>query len=169
MVSENSDNELAYLARGVYLIGKTQSARGDDVISETSESQFEEMQRIHKLASKDLFTVLEISDSSFVAHLMLGSIFSMYSGLSIMERKHFNEALRIQPNSYWVWQELLFRSKPRWGGSYELMELRINEMKGYYKNNPKLRVLEGSILEDKGSVAQFNKQYSYSFILDSNF
>lgn len=160
LVSGNSDSAMAHLIRGVYLMGKGWRARGEKYIGETSDTQLEGMAKYHGLAIKDFQFIRANSSDNFVAEIMLSEIYRSKNATANLAKKHFDNAIKIQPASYWVWLEKIIHSQPRWGGSFNEMAIIIESIKTYVSTNPNLRILENSVLKEKAYTAELNGQYS---------
>lgn len=158
LVNQYPDNSFAYLVRGRYLQIKARKARGDKWIHLTRDEQIKNMLSLQELAIKDLEKSLFLSDDNYYVHIALGNIYNTRRGDEKKSASHFQRAFELNPASYWVWAERLSANTPRWGGSYQLMQSQISEMKKYENDNKNLIVLENSVLYEKGFIAKINRK-----------
>lgn len=164
LVSSYPEDKFSYIARGTYLDGKADRARGEKWINETSEAQINNMIAIQELAILDFKKAIDIDPSYYIPYYQLGVIYGMRKNDSEISEINLKRAVELKPESYWAWANYLGNLTPRWGGSYEAMENAIDRMKMYIPNNKNLSALQASIDYDKGNLAELNKQYDLAMV-----
>jgi len=93
-------------------------------------------------------SVLEDDPAGYLAHHYMGNIYSRIGNQDVSNAE-FRSALQLSSANHRVWESFLSFNRPRWGGSYEMMEELITEMTTHEKSNPKLSSLKGLALADK--------------------
>jgi tetratricopeptide (TPR) repeat protein len=151
-VSKDPGSPFAYLARAEYYDAMGWKSRGGKFTDETSKSQFNKMEYYFKKSIDDIKKAMQLNPEIVHSYITLIQI---YKNMDLDAGPIVEKALSINPYSLRVRQVQLMNLLPRWGGSIEAMEAFVAQARPYYKKNPKLRVLEGRILAEKGDQARF--------------
>jgi len=156
-VSKEPGSPFAYLARAEYYDAMGWKSRGGKFADETSNSQFNEMGYYFEKSIDDIKRAMQLDPEivhSYITLIQISKTMDLAAG-PIVEK-----ALSINPYSLRVRQVHLMNLLPRWGGSIEAMEAFVAQSRPYYKKNPKLKVLEGRVLAEKGDQARiYEKNY----------
>ncbi len=147
----------ALLVRATYYIAAGWHARGAASMRNTSFGQVMGAQGYLTRALADLTGALRLLPCSVVAYKGLMTI-ANYFGDTAMSRAAMDQALLIQPYSFVVREEHMLNLRPRWGGSYEAMELLAQAADTLSTWNPRLRVLHGFADLDQADLAVREKE-----------
>lgn len=147
-----------YLARGCHYNARGWETRGSEWASETSEEQFSGMEDYFGKAQKDFDAALKLNPNLLSAYVFSVDI-SNASGHGSPEQ-WFREGEKHMPYSLMLRVSFMGTLAPRWGGSYREMEKFADESEALSSHNPNLRVLQGYIDFDKGSLACVDEQYA---------
>jgi tetratricopeptide (TPR) repeat protein len=153
------DETMSYIARGFYFLGKSLQARGGKWSSETSDQQRAMMLSIQSSAIKDFEKSIDMNPGDYIPYLMLAEVYIWSASTNTKAQEYYKAALEKKPESFWVWANMLHKSTPRWGGSYEQMQQKIDSMKKYIAKNEKLSVLQNYIVFDQADMAEIDGQY----------
>lgn len=156
-VADQPSSAMPLLARGLFRTKMGWVSRGAKWASDTTDTQFSGMAEWFNAAKADFDKALGIDPSLVEAYCFLIEIDMNEGGQKT--RELFDRALKVNPSSLVAREFYLHSQLPRWGGSYEAMQKTILESRPYYKNAPRLKVLEGRIAADLGEMAMYNKDY----------
>lgn len=160
-IKSHPDSYIPYTASAKYQIALAWKARGHQYMNRTSEKGIQQM-RVHlENATKDLYKALSLNDKSIVAYDLLLEIATM-QGRDEDSNTIQQKTLKMYPASLYVRGTYLNNLKPRWGGSYELMEAFIKESAKHKKDNPRLKLLETVILNDQANLLSDKNDYELS-------
>ena len=133
-------------------------ARGSKWASETTDAQFREMERWHRLAEQSVARSLELDAERMEGDLIRLDLASSYGGVSEC-RMLADRLLERRPSSYRVRAELLACLVPRWGGSYKEMDKVARDAVPLFGQNPRLAALFGFADADRANRALDADQY----------
>lgn len=138
------DSFAPFLARGTHHVMRAWQERGARWIKDTPPSAIKAMLREARLARADLEHALALRPGAVsvlrmlvVTHRQLGDDPS-----SVMKA-----AFAQCPDCFQVRVTIMNSLRPRWGGSYELMESFAKTSQR--SDNPRMKILEGYVLTDK--------------------
>ncbi|MBX3610067.1 MAG: DUF4034 domain-containing protein [Hydrogenophaga sp.] len=149
-VKKSPNDPFAHLALGIHFAATGWSVRGSDWASNTNERQFTLMRKWFDSAKAGLLRAIELNPRLVEPYVYLIDI-DMTEG-SRNTSKLFNAALKINPSSLIAREAMLQSLLPRWGGSYEAMARLLEASQRYYKQMPRLELLESKLYADAGSV-----------------
>lgn len=133
----------AYLARGSHYVHIAGLHRGAKFAKDTTKSQFSRMADYHKRAIKDLGKVLLINRKVLYAYSMLVRV-ATSSGSWTDIVKLSDAGLSIDPTSYLIHRQIMFKFQPKWGGYKGSIDSWLElKVKPYLKKNPLLKTLFG--------------------------
>ena len=118
---QSPDSAFAYAASGWSYAAMALDARGTAFANETSQSQFDSMNRLLIQATGDLDHAVQLDPqltSAYVAMITAG-------GLGSDSRYALNagqRGLSVDPANYSIYLSLLWLAQPKWGGSIEAMQ-----------------------------------------------
>ncbi len=158
-IKANPKTYQPYLARAAYYYKAGWNTRGEKWARETTQKQFEGMGNYFEKARIDLNTVLNLYDRTVVPYYFLIGMANA-QGRDIEAEQSLRKALSISPESYKVRATYINGLKPRWGGSYEIMESFANDSLSYAQKSPKLYLLHGHIYDDQGLVQESAKKFN---------
>jgi len=148
-----------FLAKAKYNTAKGWRLRGSKWASETSDEQMDAMQHHYLLALEELKTALSINDHSLIAYHQLIAI-TRILGSPKESAKVLIKGLDKFPASYYLRSRYLNYLLPRWGGSYEQMQSFIDDAQQSVSLNPRLAILQNSILLDKADNHRRTRAYN---------
>ncbi len=165
---KSTHSEYAYMVRGAYYTEAGYKARGTRYTSQTSSKQFALFAKLHRKAHKDLLKAKSIDNTLLPLYSLL-IITANSSGSPTSKQAYLDEAIAIDPKGYHYRYAYITHLKPRWGGSWRAMQQFADKTKPYYKDNPRLWVLQGYVAADKGDIAAGKKSYDdcISFISEA--
>ncbi len=158
-----SPNSFApYFARGVHEVEVAMAKRGTQYVGQTPKEDLRAMHLAFIPAMADLDHALELRPK-LVAALRQELFVASAEGGHGDVRAIADRATKICPGCFQIRVAYLWRSTPRWGGSFL-------EMQAYAKNvdaslNPKLRLLPG--YEDLGAAQIANEKNDYAAELEA--
>lgn len=142
-VAHNPDTYPAYLARGSHYVHIAGLLRGTKFANKTSKQQFANMRRYHNRALEDFNTALSLNPKLMYAYSMLIRI-ATSSGTERDIYRLSHDALQIDPSSYLVHRQVMFKLQPKWGGSTKrINKWLVQKIKPQLRNNPLLKALLG--------------------------
>ncbi|MCP4325283.1 MAG: ribosomal protein L7/L12 [Alteromonadales bacterium] len=153
-----TESAYAYLARGAYYADAGATARGFEFTSETSDDQFAAMNKLYLSAYSDLIHAKEIDSSLLPTYALLIQI-NVGDGSYNPRDLFLKEAILANPagNQYrYVYMNYI---KPKWGGSWEMMDSFASETSAYASLNPRLNLLTGYMSAEKGDIAKIDDDF----------
>jgi tetratricopeptide (TPR) repeat protein len=148
----------AYLARGIYFRKLGDNRRGTKFISEVPEQNIKYMEKMHKLAIKDLNKALQLDPKSYLAVLHLLNI-ALFDGDDRSVDVYMRLGNKLLPSNLLVNMRYLIHLAPRWGGSYGEMEKFINESRRQGLSPDTIHLMQAIEYDDRGSMAVVNSDY----------
>ncbi len=149
------ESYVPYVARGAYYLARAGDARGQKLAKHTSEEQFALMGEFAEKAEESLLKALEINPKAFRAFTTMIYVKQLHGGIPA-NVEVVQQALSTFPESFLIRQFFIETLIPRWGGSYEMMDLFAEEAQKYVDKNPKLRLLYGFSHFDRGEMSMLN-------------
>ena len=152
-----------YLARGFYFMKLGWKSRGGKFAKDTTEEQLEGMRKYFSKASQDIESALKIKQDHVIPYYLLINIYKTrgIDSLDVIIEK----ALEQCPGSFRIRSAYLVSITPRWGGTYEKMDLFAKNSQKYSIINPKVKVLNGYVFFDQGSMEVQAKNYGVALDL----
>ncbi|MCG8316174.1 MAG: DUF4034 domain-containing protein [Pseudomonadales bacterium] len=165
MIAQYPEHHLAYLIRGIYLDELAWRVRGAQPANEIPRDRIEKMLELHQKALADLQKSISLDSENYAALVIIAQIYGARSNTAEQSETYFTKAYDLQPASRFLWSTWLYRSTPRWGGSYTLMEERIATMMTHVNQNGSLAVLQNMVLLDQADSALGNKRADIAQLL----
>ena len=167
------ESYVAHLARAIYYKKRGQQSRGENYISQVTETQLAGMNEAFAEALKDLHTCVALDPKPTLAYGHALDI-SSYTGAGD-ERELQDLAAQVDPANIIVRVKYMNALEPRWGGSSKKMKAFLEESRRANLPAAKLRLLEAIIFEDQGH-ADYDREcwdaategYLQAFELDPN-
>lgn len=156
-IAQRPDDPFAYLARGLYRTRMGWLNRGASSARNTSSGQFKEMASWFALAKSDLNLAISKHPSLVEAYCYLIEIDMNEGGRAT--RALYDQALKLNPESFIAREFFLHSLLPRWGGSYDEMAQVIESSKHYYGPMPQLATLEGRMAADVGEILTSRRDF----------
>lgn len=142
-VANNPNSYPAYLARGSHYVHIAGLHRGAKYARETKKEQIANLRKYHAGAYEDFNTALSYRPKLMFAYGMLIRV-ATSSGTWDDINKLANDGLKIDPASYLIHRQMLFKLQPKWGGSKKALNRWLDEfVKPQLKVNPLLKALLG--------------------------
>lgn len=149
-VAQRAKDPFAYFARGVYRVRMGWVRRGGDLASQTSPDRFAAMAEWFSRAKGDFGVAIAKMPRLVEAYCYLILIEQGVGGHK--KRSLYEQALKINPDSFSARDAFLNSLLPRWGGSYIEMQQVIAAARSSYRRMPRLKVLEGRVDADIGEL-----------------
>ena len=143
----------AYLARGIYYRKLGEHKRGEQYISQTPTENLTYMEQMFKLAQSDLEISLQLNSRSYLSVLHLLNI-AQFRGDTTAATKYLDLGKTILPTNFLLRARYLIQLAPRWGGSYESMDLFIRNCRSEGAPQKTIDLLNAIRLNDSGEFAQ---------------
>ena len=141
---------VAHLARAIYYKKRGQESRGEDYISQVTETQLVGMNEAFAKALKDLHTCVALDPKPTLAY---GHALDISSYTSAGDERELQDlAAQVDPANIIVRMKYMNALEPRWGGSSKKMQAFLEESRRANLPASKLRSLEAIIFEDEGHV-----------------
>lgn len=148
-IQENPKSYGSHLIKGTYLKRKASDVRGDKYISNTPPEQLKEMDRLLKLAKKELQLSQTLTSKPLLSIFHLMTIAGMQGERDEL-KKLFLDGNKIAPDN----SILRFRYQgylpPRWGGSHQEMQDLIDQSKKENVDESTIHGLEALREQDIG-------------------
>ncbi len=120
-ILQSPESDFAYTFRAHIYHIKGWDARGSKRAHETPEENFTKMEEYLRFAIADYYQALAINQKNDYACASLIALSKASSDLGLDYHDLLESAEKHLPNSYYVKQRYIDRSKPKWGGSLEYM------------------------------------------------
>lgn len=156
-------NQVPYLARAKFHYRRAMSERGGKWASETKESQFKAMYEFLAKVVSDLDKAIVIDADNIVPYSLYISVLGHIADDEKLAAA-LQAALEVSPYSYAARKRYIHFSKPRWGGSYEQMQVVIDAAQEHADKNPRLTLLRGVPYADAASMR--SKTNSHTLALE---
>jgi tetratricopeptide (TPR) repeat protein len=147
-----------YIARAEYYHACGWHARGHAWASETTDKQFQEMERYFSLALQDIKTALQQNPKIDVCYSIMINI-AMTVGNDVLKKNALAASIQHNPYGYKTRSVYLHTLTPRWGGSYRQMEEFVKDAEQHLSHNPALKELEAASIVDKAEVCELDQSY----------
>jgi Zn-dependent protease with chaperone function/TPR repeat protein len=164
----------AALARGSFYLSQGMDARGGGYFRDTPEENIRTMHAYLDKARADLERSLTLAQKPYLSRLALMTI-ARNSGNRASEKTHYQEGLKIAPQSVELRLARMASLEPRWGGSYAEMQALVAEARAQLSDPraadrvaarvPAYRAFERQSAKD---FAQALKHYDEAIALDAN-
>lgn len=155
-VQTTPESYVPFVAQGAYYLTRAWDARGQDLAKDTTEEQFQRTREYAEKAEESLLKALEINPKAFRAFTTMIHVKQLHGGIPANVQV-VQQSLSLYPESFLIRQFFIETLIPRWGGSYELMDLFAKEAQEYVDKNPKLRLLYGFSHYDRGKMSWRNR------------
>jgi Domain of unknown function (DUF4034) len=152
------DSYAAHLARAEFLFTEGSSARGDKWASETSDEEFQKMNDFFAAGEKEARRALAINPRLAEAYTLLVTRQRSAGGPAGCMRET-EAGVKQVPASFVIRDETMICLKPRWGGSYQVMDLFAGQAQAHAHENPELLALKGLADNDRGQLLNNNGRY----------
>lgn len=148
----------AHLANGVYFKHRAWLKRGGKWSKDTTKEQLEQMNVNFAESIRYVTRALSLRPTLIEGYAVLINA-TMAMGEPEREQHWVRQALEKSPASFRIRRSHMQTLLPRWGGSYEAMRTFARESQAYSKRNPKLKLLLGMVMWDKGRNAVHDVDY----------
>lgn len=138
------NSPFSHLLLGEMYYYKAFEARGFKWASETSKENFEKMENILAKADKELLKSLKLNDKIPNSYSSLISVYAL-RGMHKQEDNIYKIGLKKLPNSYRIRSNYMRFSLVKWGGTFEKIDSLLKDARTRYKDNPRLKQLEGYV------------------------
>jgi tetratricopeptide (TPR) repeat protein len=157
-VSRSPKSYPAHPARAEFLDREGWNARGGRVIDETSDEQIQRMNDYFAASEKEAQSALVINPKLAEAYaVVIGQ--ARTSGRVADCMRTNDAALKQVPASFAIRRATMSCLRPRWGGSYEAMDLLAKPTEPDVHENPQLAALKGFAALDRGEILGEDKNY----------
>jgi len=146
-VSAYPDSYAAKTARGIFYYKMGNEARGNGWINSTCDSQIRAMEHYFSLAVPDLTASLKMTDKPLISAYYLLNI-DWYIGDVNSRRKWLDMGNKIDPSNWYIKYAYMQGLRPRWGGSYDLMQSFLKESRYFELSKLHMNKLESVIYAD---------------------
>lgn len=133
-----------HAAQGIHLSSVASARRGTKWANETSEEQFAQMRKFHALAKTALDKALELRPGLVAARRELISMDMAETGLA-SARRQIEAAVLACPECLQIRLKYLHSLHPKWGGSFDEMQLISKQAADLATRNPRLAPLTGFV------------------------
>ncbi|MCI0405580.1 MAG: hypothetical protein L0Z48_11720 [candidate division Zixibacteria bacterium] len=144
--------------RGIYKAGQGWLIRGDKFVKDTPPENFEGMHLFHEEAKRDLLEAVKRNKKLAPAYSALIAI-EMASGNIEGATSIHDRSVRSIPQTYYVRHAYLGALRPKWGGSFELMQEYADGLDKAAQKNPRIWSLKGEPAAERGQVAWHDSDY----------
>ena len=165
-VSKFPNSYAAKIIRGNYFADMADTARGELSAANTTEKQFSEMRRFHKLALNDLQDSVKLTQSPLQSHMRLISMSTTASN-ELVKNENYLKALVISPSNMLLHEQMLYDLLPRWGGSYDAMLKYIETVNSKLESEKDQKILASIIKAEMADEFLRRERYSESYALYS--
>jgi predicted Zn-dependent protease len=148
----------AHAARGVYYLWRGIEARGTAYSSETSEEQMRTLRVLLDRARPELERSVSMTAKPYISHLSLVTL-ARYVGDGELGRRHYEEGLKLAPQSPSLRQARMTTLEPRWGGSLKAMEALAAESAAQVKDPVAAAKLAARVPAYRASEKQGRKEF----------
>jgi tetratricopeptide (TPR) repeat protein len=148
-VSAYPKSYVARLARAIYNKKVGFEDRGENFISETSDTQLQNMDTALGKAIKDFGDSIAMTPKPFLSYFHMIDIGRAYAGPSYT-RMLFDHALSLAPQSLAVREKFMVALEARWGGSLEEMQQFLDECRHASLPAAQLKQLQALAYEEEG-------------------
>lgn len=160
---QSPQSAFAYAASGTAYVRAAWDARGTAWAADTTQSNFDSMQRLSVEAAADLDRAVALDQRvmpAYAAMIRLGGL-NGEAGYAFAAAKR---GLRVDPSNYLIYSRLTWLAQPKWGGSIEEMRKVIAASQRHVAQNPLLTVIQhqsdaiAAGLDDCGCSDSFNPE-----------
>lgn len=162
-VTQRPTDPFAYLARGIYRLKMGWLSRGGKFAAQTTGGQFRDMAAWRTLATADLEQATRHMPRLVEAYCY--QIEADQTAGGQRKRTLFEQAIKINPDSFIAREFYLHTLTPRWGGSYEAMDRFVQTFRRSYERTPELRALEGRVAADQAELLAYHEQNQQAKVL----
>jgi hypothetical protein len=150
---EQRPNFISYGFRGIFLTNYGYHLRGDKWISETPPENIKKMYDQHQLAWKDLQISRQKNRYFSPIYSSMIEILQANGEIQLAKKIH-DEATKLIPKSSVIRKTYVQALRPKWGGSYEMMQKYIDSLNDVFNLNPLLYSIKGKVLAERGDAAR---------------
>lgn len=159
-VEHSPKSYVAHLARGIYYDFLGVDRRGEASVDETSVEQFQGMHEAFALALADFKLSMSLTKRPILTYLYWIKI-DRYVGNHGEARTLFEDAMRIDPQSFIVREMYMASLTSQWGGSQKAMQQFLKASRRAGLSDAHRRALESAIVADRAWVELFeHKNYA---------
>jgi Zn-dependent protease with chaperone function/Tfp pilus assembly protein PilF len=155
----------ARVALGIYYLWRGIEARGGGYASETPEAKMEAMQALLARARPELERSIALAPKPYLSHLSMVTLARYAGGERDLGLRHFQEGLRVAPQSVSLRLARMTTLEPRWGGSYRAMEALAQEAKENLKEPLAAERVAARIPAYRANELQRQKKYAEALSL----
>ena len=148
-----------YLARAEYFYRFGWFYRGNKWKSETLQFQVDVMDSYFNRAKQDAAKGVDLNRQALNGYYILAAI-SHIQSREEEARKYVDQAIKINPATYYVRAMHMRLSTPSWGGSFEVMRAFSEESLQYVDRNSKLEWLVGLVYSEVARSRRTSGQYT---------
>lgn len=159
----HKNNYVPRLISGVYNTAMGWHERGYKWRKDTTDNQINNMKQRFEKAVSDLIHVIKAKPKLSQAYAYLIEI-NMALGSDELAKTIMQQGLGHTPLSLEIRNAYMRSLLPKWGGSIRHLNAYIQTTRPYYKDNPKLKVLEGEIPHEMGEQARYANHYGKALV-----
>ncbi|WP_217343251.1 tetratricopeptide repeat protein [Rhodanobacter sp. C01] len=137
---DSPKSAFAYAASGYAYREMAAQARGGAYMADTPASNVESMDRLLQQADTDLRHAIELNPRITPAYVAMIDAGTMSLGDAYADEAS-RRGLAADPANFGIYDSLLWRALPRWGGSLEAMTQLASNAQAHAKENPILTLL----------------------------
>lgn len=152
------DSYASRLALGISIKWKAWAVRGEDYISKTPQKNLDEMSKLFVQSRAELMASLGLTKKPYLSIFHLLDIAKGRGDEEEAQKLHA-AANKMFPNNRLLRARYFGTLRPRWGGSYKLMEEYIKSAKREGVDQIGIWQLEAIKFNDQGLTAWENKNY----------
>lgn len=155
-VAKMPQSYVAHLARGIYYKKLGQERRGNNFISDTTDSQLRGMGEAFKIASKELRASFVLDNKPILSYLHAIDI-SNFTSQPDESRRLLELSIKIDAHNFIVREKYMGTLQTRWGGSVEEMSAFLDECKKANISPAHIQQLQSLVVEDRAWVEKHQK------------
>jgi tetratricopeptide (TPR) repeat protein len=149
---------VARTARGTFHVWQGLDARGTASIADTPEENLETMRAYFDLGWKDLERSLRLSPKPYLSRYAMLAV-EKTAGSATGAREHYQEAVKLAPQSIDLRLARMASLEPRWGGSYPEMEAFLAQARAELKDPTAVARLAARIPANRAQERRQAKDY----------
>ncbi|RDI98223.1 DUF4034 domain-containing protein [Dyella solisilvae] len=137
---DSPKSAFAYAASGQVYEAMAYDARGSDYMRNTPQSNIASMERLLAMADEDLRKAIELDPRVTPAYVTMINVGGLSAGEAYATRAA-KQGLAVDPANFHIYDALLWKFQPKWGGSLGAMTRIAQDAQAHAKENPLLILL----------------------------